>query len=166
LNQGKFAESLSLFETALEINPQSDVAYNSLGINYSKLGDHTRSIEMFKKAIDHNPCFSLAYINLSFEYIDFHNYQEAFKCLKKGKEIVDTSDRDVFSNCNGFILDQLELFENEMEEWEMKIRLGYLTDEDKQKIQMLRTGFENRFQSIFNLNDEGKLSVTLSDLNP
>jgi hypothetical protein len=48
----------------------------------------------------------------------------------------------------------------------MKIRLGYLTDEDKQKIQMLRTGFENRFQSIFNVNDEGRLSVTLSDLNP
>lgn len=79
---------------------------------------------------------------------------------------MDTSDRDVFSNCNGFILDQLEMFDSEMEEWEMKIRLGYLTDEDKQKIQMLRTDFENRFQSIFNVNDEGRLSITLSDLNP
>lgn len=66
---------------------------------------------------------------------------------------MDTSDRDVFSNCNSFILDQLWLFDSEMDEWEMKIRLGYLTEEDKQKIQMLRTGFENKFQSIFNVNE-------------
>lgn len=50
-------------------------------------------------------------------YIKIENYPEAFKALKKAKEIIDHADRDVFGGCKGFITQELAKFEAEMAEW-------------------------------------------------
>ena len=59
----------------------------------------------------------MAYVNLALCYIKIENYPEAFKTLKKTKEIIDKADRDVFGGCKNFITGELAKFDAEMADW-------------------------------------------------
>lgn len=59
-----FSHAMQRLHQALSIYPSYAVAYNNLGVIYSRLGDPVREREALRKAISLNSHFALAYVNL------------------------------------------------------------------------------------------------------
>jgi tetratricopeptide (TPR) repeat protein len=49
------SEAIEAYKKAIEISPNSDVAYDGMGLAYLKLGKFKETMEAYKKAIDLNP---------------------------------------------------------------------------------------------------------------
>lgn len=131
------------------------------------MGNHQEAAKHLQLAIKNNPDYALAYINLSLSLIALENYPEAFKMLKQGKKIIDekANDLDVFGGCKFFITSQLSKFEQEIDDWEFKSRLGYLSPDDKKRIDRMRESFEDKFKNIFGASESNSGAVKLDDLD-
>lgn len=70
--QGRFGESILVYERALEINPPDKVLWNSIGLALCHLGRNDEAIESFEKAI-----------NIDHEYLDAWNNKGVFSSGKK-----------------------------------------------------------------------------------
>jgi tetratricopeptide (TPR) repeat protein len=60
----EFAQAIQRLNKAIAIYPTYPVAYNNLGVVYSRLGDSVREREALEKAVSLNDRFALAYVNL------------------------------------------------------------------------------------------------------
>ena len=52
---GQYTQSIETFRQALELDPESSVAYYGLGTNYEALSDTSTAIEMYKKCLEIDP---------------------------------------------------------------------------------------------------------------
>jgi Flp pilus assembly protein TadD len=60
----ELVQAIQRLNKAISIYPDYPVAYNNLGVIYSRLGDSVREREALQKAISLNDHFALAYVNL------------------------------------------------------------------------------------------------------
>ncbi|MEA2036174.1 MAG: tetratricopeptide repeat protein [Nanoarchaeota archaeon] len=77
----------TLFEAAVEKQPQSSNAHNNLGKVYGNMNKHTRASMEYKKAITLNSKNHVAYLNLGTLYGEQDNYKEAIYYINKSIEI-------------------------------------------------------------------------------
>jgi tetratricopeptide (TPR) repeat protein len=76
-------QAIQKLNNAISICPTYAVAYNNLGVIYSKLGDPVRERESLQKAISLNDHFALAYVNLGRMNIAAHDFADAETALEK-----------------------------------------------------------------------------------
>ena len=96
LNEGDIAFSRKDYYAALikylesvRINPNSDYAYNRLGIAYSQLKFYGEASTAFRRSIQLNPKYSFAYNNLGSVYFAQRNLRKAEKFFKKAISLKD-----------------------------------------------------------------------------
>ena len=83
LMSGKYAEALSALSRAVQLLPESEQAWNNLGLAYGARKDFKRAEESWLKAIQINPRFSDARNNLGALYLSQNNFKKAEQELKK-----------------------------------------------------------------------------------
>ena len=75
--QGRYKESLPLYEEALKENPYQYEVLNNLASNYEILGNHTKAIALYKKALAIAPLFEESSLNLASVYYNQNNIDSA-----------------------------------------------------------------------------------------
>ncbi len=79
---GIWADSLTLYESTMRINPRSFVTFNNRGVLYTRDRDASRAILMFDRAVAANPDYGPAYDHLALAYIALHDPARAFHYAK------------------------------------------------------------------------------------
>jgi Flp pilus assembly protein TadD len=79
--------STSLFTHALKVTQDNYVAYNSLGMVYSRLGRWQEAMEDFSQAIRIEPNYAVAHTNLGVSYKGLGRYQDAIDAHKQAIRI-------------------------------------------------------------------------------
>jgi len=75
--------SVTLFERAISINPESSVAYNNLGYGYMRMGKFDKAALHLKRAISLAPEYFSPYYNLAGTYYLTRQYDKAIECYRK-----------------------------------------------------------------------------------
>ncbi|MBC8753702.1 tetratricopeptide repeat protein [Kordia sp. YSTF-M3] len=70
-------KSVEAFKKAIEINPNSEIAWKHLGTVYDKNHQIDKAISAYKKVIELNPNNDVAYNNLAIEYVTLGKFEEA-----------------------------------------------------------------------------------------
>jgi tetratricopeptide (TPR) repeat protein len=83
MHQQDWQHSRTLFETAIGMYPQYDMAYNLLGVVQIQLKEVDAARQSFSKAVEINPDFAEAYRNLARISFAEHKYEEADTLLTK-----------------------------------------------------------------------------------
>jgi len=84
---GKFEESKSIYEKAIQFKPNYAEAYNNLGILYKKMKKYNDSEFNYKKAIHLKHDYAEAYNNLGILYMETGKFDDSIKFLKKAIDI-------------------------------------------------------------------------------
>lgn len=80
---GYWKNSQTLFERALERNPDNYVALNNLGTYFKDKGDHKRAKEFFSRAVAVNPRYTLSLIGLANDAYDAGRFAEARQWIER-----------------------------------------------------------------------------------
>jgi len=83
LGRQDWAHAIQKLNKAISIYPAYALAYNNLGVIYSRLGDVVREREALEKAISLNDHFALAYTNLGRMNLVAGDFKEAQTALDK-----------------------------------------------------------------------------------
>ena len=98
--QGKNAEAVEIFQTAIEMDPHSADNHNNIGLAYGGLGNNQRAIEHIKKAVELNPSQYLFLNNLALQYRLIGDHKSAVATLEQGVELCPTS-AQMWTNLGG-----------------------------------------------------------------
>ena len=84
---GNYAQAISDFGRAVEINPEYAEGYNNRGAVYDKLGNNRQAIQDFDKAIEMNPEYAEAYYNRGAVYGELGERRQAISDYDRAIEI-------------------------------------------------------------------------------
>jgi tetratricopeptide (TPR) repeat protein len=79
--------SITLFSHALEVTQNNYVAYNNIGLAYSKLVRWPQAMEDYRQAIRINPTYAKAHYNLGFAYFSLGHSIEAIEAYKQAVKL-------------------------------------------------------------------------------
>ncbi|MBT3923624.1 MAG: tetratricopeptide repeat protein [Nitrospina sp.] len=85
--EGRFADAITQYKTAIKINPEFSKPYNNLGNVLRKVNESDEAIVYFKEAIRVKPDNSLAYINLGSAMLYKGEMEEAITHFRKAIKI-------------------------------------------------------------------------------
>ncbi|CAC9505607.1 hypothetical protein [uncultured Gammaproteobacteria bacterium] len=91
-HKSEFEKAIEAYKKAIEINPDSDMAYCNMGLAYDKLGELKEAIKAHKKAIEFNSNIDKAYCGMGHAYASLDKLKEAIEAYKKAIEIKPDSD--------------------------------------------------------------------------
>lgn len=77
--------AIPLFDEAIKLDKQNDVAYAKLGAIYDSRGQKEKAIANYESAIKINPEFSMIYPSLGLLYADAGEVAKAENCLQKSE---------------------------------------------------------------------------------
>ncbi len=83
IQKGELKQAIDKLNKAIAIYPQYALAYNNLGVLYSRLGDRVHENEVLQKAISLKPNFGLAYVNLGRMNMKANDYPAAEAAFSK-----------------------------------------------------------------------------------
>ena len=86
-NRVHFEIAAFLYQKAIDINPQLDVAYNNLGTSLYKQRKFEEAIPLFEGAISLNPNSYSAWLNLGNTLGELKRYEEVIPVLETAIEI-------------------------------------------------------------------------------
>lgn len=86
MSEGDWDQSRRHFQSAIDIYPKYDLAYNGLGIACLRLKDAKSAEQAFRTAVELNNKFAEAQRNLARIMLGTHNYQEAADLLNQSLE--------------------------------------------------------------------------------
>ena len=81
---GRYEDAIELFENALKIDPEYDLAVNALAETYNKLGKIDQAIEMAKKVIELAPKSEDGYILMVHIFWDDQELDKAIEWCEIG----------------------------------------------------------------------------------
>jgi coenzyme F420-reducing hydrogenase delta subunit-like protein len=83
LNLGKQEDAIECYDTALTINPRSDLAWINKGLALFNLGKHQEAVECYDKSLVINPEFEDAWNNKGVALADLGKPHHAIECYDK-----------------------------------------------------------------------------------
>jgi TolB-like protein/Flp pilus assembly protein TadD len=90
---GRFDEAIDAMQTALRLDPLSQVLNNHIANIYSYSGQAERAIEQRKKILELAPGFAEAMDDLAWDYIFLSRYTEAIASVEKGMTLAGRTSR-------------------------------------------------------------------------
>ena len=84
---GMYADTETLWQTTVRLNPNSCVAYNNLGSLFSQTGRMDQAITYYQNAVQINPEFAMAFNNLGLAFVQTGQVDEAIAQYQKALEI-------------------------------------------------------------------------------
>src|SRR5437016_5944221 len=106
---GRYEEALRAIDTALDINPQNEVAWVNKGNALTRLGRLIDALRCFNAAIKVNPQFEVAWNNKGNALARLGKFEDALRCYDRALEI-DPGYRGAWVN-KGFVLTKLGRFD-------------------------------------------------------
>ncbi len=88
LDMELFEQGLAVIETALEINPQDSIAWNTQGLLLKELGRTDSAVDSFEQAIACDPNYGAAYNNLGNQYRRLGNLNQSRVYLARAVELL------------------------------------------------------------------------------
>ncbi len=85
-NANKPEEALKCFEKAIEIYPQSDVAWGDKGLILDKLGEVEKALESFSKATDLDTHNAITWNNKGLVLLKLNRLSQSVECFDKAIE--------------------------------------------------------------------------------
>jgi protein O-mannosyl-transferase len=82
-----YGDAIDLYQTTLERNPTSWIAYNNLGVCQNDAKQREAALDSFQKAIEINPNFAEAHNNLGAAFARRHKYTEALEQYREALRI-------------------------------------------------------------------------------
>ena len=80
-NAKKYDEALALFEQAVSINPNNDMAWGDKALILDKLGNTTDALLSFSKAISIDPNNSITWLNKGLTLLRMRKFNESIDCF-------------------------------------------------------------------------------------
>ena len=114
--------ALSLYNEALELNPQNGVAYFNRGLVYMEFHEYSSAAEDFAKAISLNVDSAILYNNFGYALTELGEYNRAEIYLKKA-ESMNTASDDIYANL-GLAYFELKDYENALYNLDNSIELN------------------------------------------
>ncbi|KIM02537.1 MAG: hypothetical protein KU28_12390 [Sulfurovum sp. PC08-66] len=84
---GQYAQALTAYQKAIEINPKDDKAYYNMGIAYFNLKKYDKAVTAYQKAIEINPKDAKVYHSMGVAYAYLNEYDKALTAFQKAIEI-------------------------------------------------------------------------------
>lgn len=85
---GDWASDFTLWQTAVEVEPDNPLALSNLGFAYFSRGDQETAVSYYKQALEQDPSFMAALINLAAaQHNNLGQTDEAIKTLKRAIEL-------------------------------------------------------------------------------
>ncbi|MBI2870904.1 MAG: tetratricopeptide repeat protein [Candidatus Omnitrophica bacterium] len=81
-DEGDLKGAEQAYQEAIDIAPDSPLAYSNLGNLYSKKGDIAQAVALYKKALRLDPTATFAHINLGNAYYELNDWTHAIKEYK------------------------------------------------------------------------------------
>ncbi len=122
LKAKRYQEALTVFEQALQLDPDDAVAYNGKGLAFFELKRYQEALAAFEQAVVLNPKFVHAYGNKGMALYELKRYQEALPALVKAIQLDSTN--AVVYNGKGLVLDEFERHEEALFAYERAIELN------------------------------------------
>jgi Flp pilus assembly protein TadD len=105
IGKQEWAQAIHELNKAISIYPSYAVAYNNLGVIYSRMGDPRRELAALQKAISLNGHFALAYVNLGRMNITAGNFPAAETALDKASSFDPTDPMALVLLCYAEFMD-------------------------------------------------------------
>jgi tetratricopeptide (TPR) repeat protein len=102
---GDITGAISQYETAIRIDPDHSISYNTLGSALLKQGKTDEAVKNFRRALAINPNFVDAYNNLGSALLDQGKIDEALQCFHQALAL-NPELADVHSNMGNVLLKQ------------------------------------------------------------
>jgi len=80
-NAKRYDEALTLFEKALSINPNNDMAWGDKALILDKVGNISDALSSFSKAISINPNNSVTWLNKGLTLLRMRKFNESIECF-------------------------------------------------------------------------------------
>jgi tetratricopeptide (TPR) repeat protein len=84
---GRHQEAIATFKKAIQLNPNSAMSYDNLGVALSSMGEYEEAKKQYQMSIKVDPYYFRAYTNLGALFVEMGNYEEALKVLKSAIQI-------------------------------------------------------------------------------
>jgi tetratricopeptide (TPR) repeat protein len=81
IRQGRYTEAMSELKSAIEINPKSSVAYNSMGSVMTAWNENDQAATYFRRAVELDPKNTAAHINYGMASVTLGRWDEAIAQL-------------------------------------------------------------------------------------
>ena len=86
-SRNNFEKALSIFDSAIRINPAFDSAYGDKALVFDRMGKLDESLKMYSKALEINPRNSVTWHNKGLTLIKKKSMNEAINCFDKAISI-------------------------------------------------------------------------------
>jgi len=86
-NAKRYDEALTLFEKALSINPNNDMAWGDKALILDKVGNISDALSSFSKAISINPNNSVTWLNKGLTLLRMRKFNESIECFDTALEL-------------------------------------------------------------------------------
>ena len=81
--QGDYTQAITYYQEALQINPNSALAYRNLGAAYGLLSQYQAAVKYYQEALNIEPNYAEAHYGIGYYYLGLGQYQEAIKHNQK-----------------------------------------------------------------------------------
>jgi len=80
-SMSRFEEAITEYETALQINPADIEILNSLGVDYTRIGQYDLAIDVFERIQQIDPAFEPCYCNRIITYTECSSMIMPSRCF-------------------------------------------------------------------------------------
>jgi tetratricopeptide (TPR) repeat protein len=113
---------ISLYQRAIEINPDYGKAYYNMGIAYNELKEYKNAIDAYERAIEINLDYGKAYCNMGNVYDELKEYKNAIDAYERAIEI-NPDDGKAYYNM-GNVYNELKEYQNAIDAYERAIEIN------------------------------------------
>jgi tetratricopeptide (TPR) repeat protein len=86
-SRGDMEYALLYFETAIELDPEYERAWNNKGVVMRQMGEVMEAFKCYAKAVEINPEYSDAWYNMGYAFQEQERYVEAIECFQNALEV-------------------------------------------------------------------------------
>ena len=87
LNNGDMEYAMMYFDTAIELDPEYERAWNNKGVVMRQIGEIMEAFKCYARAVEINPEYSDAWYNMGYAFQEQERYEEAIECFQNALEV-------------------------------------------------------------------------------
>lgn len=153
--------ALSLYNEAIELNPQNGVAYFNRGLVYIEFQDYSAAAEDFDKAVSLNINSAILYNNFGYALTELGKYNRAETCLKKSVEM-DPNYSYSYNNL-GYLYIKLKKFNIALDYLKKAESMNTASDKIYANLGKAYFGLQDYENALYNLDNSIELNANIPE---